>query len=317
MGTDDAYAASKKKKAKNITVSAVAVSENTIQLSWNKISKPYKGYAVFRDGVVVAHLGKKATSYTDTGLAAASAHSYQIKTYKVKKVKKKKKYTYKKKSNVASAVTYAPAPAPAAEPTPSQMETYNMTTAGGTAIYFNDSYDARLCKVSFSDSSVAYVKSYDFYDNNKLIRYLVVPYKNGETYMTITNEYTGQSKTVLLKINVPLCSVYSPYDLPYTIQYNNQTYTITVLQVGETYYSPTVYMDPNTEIVNVRIQGIVSEPYNVRLPIKFYDENGNLVGESTITSENDPAYMQGVFMRDATYAIKSGTTGRVQIRLGE
>lgn len=112
IGTDEVFAASKSKKAKKIALTATPVSENAIAIKWNKIKKPYKGYAVFRDGVPIAHLGKKATSYTDIGVVAGSTHSYQVKTYTVKKVKKNKKkvkkYTYKKKSNVATASTPFP-----------------------------------------------------------------------------------------------------------------------------------------------------------------------------------------------------------------
>ena len=114
LGDFDSYAASKKKKKapKNITVTVIAVNPNAVTLRWNKIKKPYKGYAVFRDGVAIAHFGKNTTMYCDA-VAAGSTHSYQIKSYKVKKVKKKKKYQYKKKSNVVSAST----PAPTVEPT--------------------------------------------------------------------------------------------------------------------------------------------------------------------------------------------------------
>ena len=118
IGTDEAYAASMKKAAKKIKVQVTSVSQNSATLRWNKIKKPYKGYAVFRNGEAIAYLGKKATSYTDTGIVAGTAYNYQIKTYKVKKVKKKKKYSYKKKSNVVSITT----PAAPTKPTPARLE---------------------------------------------------------------------------------------------------------------------------------------------------------------------------------------------------
>jgi hypothetical protein len=138
---------SEAKAAKKIYVSARATGYYTASISWNKISKPQSGYALFRDGVVIAHFGKKTTSYSDAGLAAGSYHTYQVKAYKKKTTKKKMwrnkytgelrkkrpkkgkkdwkkktiktvKYTYKKSSNVASVSTPAkPAStAPATKP---------------------------------------------------------------------------------------------------------------------------------------------------------------------------------------------------------
>ena len=130
-GELDVHAASKK-VAKKVTLQAAASGQDTVVLKWNKIKKPQKGYAVFRDGTPIAHVGKKLT-FTDTGLQAGSSHTYQIKLYKTKKVKmwynkatgnwQKKKpakknrgkskkvttYTYQKPSNAVS-VTTEPAP---------------------------------------------------------------------------------------------------------------------------------------------------------------------------------------------------------------
>ena len=138
-GDLDANAAVKKKKsktAKTITLYASATGQSTAYLSWNKIKKQQKGYAVFRNGVPIAHLGKRL-SFSDSGLSAGTAYTYQIKTYKTKKVKQwynkatgkwqkkkpKKKfrggskkivtYTYKKPSRPVTIVTAA-APQPAA-----------------------------------------------------------------------------------------------------------------------------------------------------------------------------------------------------------
>jgi hypothetical protein len=143
----DGGLSSEAKAAKKIYVSARATGYYTASISWNKISKPQSGYALFRDGVVIAHFGKKTTSYSDAGLAAGSYHTYQVKAYKKKTTKKKMwrnkytgelrkkrpkkgkkdwkkktiktvKYTYKKSSNVASVSTPAkPAStAPATKP---------------------------------------------------------------------------------------------------------------------------------------------------------------------------------------------------------
>lgn len=155
-GNLDASAMAKKKKkakvATKITLYASAYGQNGASLSWNKIKKPEKGYAVFRDGHPIAHLGKKKLSFTDSGLSAGSTHYYQIKVYKTKKVKQwynkktgtwqkkkpKKKdrgkrrtittYTYKRPSKYVYITTVAApkAATPAAKPT-------TPSTGGGTS----------------------------------------------------------------------------------------------------------------------------------------------------------------------------------------
>ena len=130
MGELESSAMAKKKAkvAKNVTVSASASGQTRAVIKWNKIKSPNNGYAVFRNGAVIAHMGKKY-AFTDTGLKAGTAYTYQIRTYKTKKVKQwynkatgkwqkkkpKKKwrgksrkvttYTYKKKSNVVTVRT--------------------------------------------------------------------------------------------------------------------------------------------------------------------------------------------------------------------
>ena len=84
-GELDVHAASKK-VAKKVMLQAAASGQDAVVLKWNKIKKPQKGYAVFRDGTPIAHVGKKRT-FTDTDLQAGSSHTYQIKVYKTKKVK--------------------------------------------------------------------------------------------------------------------------------------------------------------------------------------------------------------------------------------
>lgn len=74
-------------------LSASARGSHTVVLSWSKLSKKQKsgqkGITVFRDGYAIANISKKATSFTDTGLAAGTYHTYQVKTYKVKTKKTK------------------------------------------------------------------------------------------------------------------------------------------------------------------------------------------------------------------------------------
>ncbi len=85
--------------SKKITLKASASGQSQAVLTWNKISKPYNGYAVFRDGKPIKYLGKKTTKFTDRGLASGSLHKYQIKSYKkIKKYynSKKKKWVTKK-----------------------------------------------------------------------------------------------------------------------------------------------------------------------------------------------------------------------------
>lgn len=78
---------------KTLKLKASASGQTQAVLTWNKISKPYSGYAVFRDGRIVKYFGKGTTKFTDSGLASGSAHSYQIKSYK----KTKQYYNSKKK----------------------------------------------------------------------------------------------------------------------------------------------------------------------------------------------------------------------------
>ena len=134
-GNLEAIALTKKKLPKNITLYAAADGQTQVELKWNKIKSPSKGYAVFRNGQPVAHLNTKKIVFTDKNLEAGTSYTYQIKTYTKKTVKmwfnkktekwQKKKparkyrgkskkeavYTYKKKSNAVTIHTAA-APAP-------------------------------------------------------------------------------------------------------------------------------------------------------------------------------------------------------------
>lgn len=94
----------KKKLPKNITLTAAATSYTTVQLSWNKIRSPRKGYAVFRDGACIALLSKKKSSFNDS-VGAGTSHTYQIKVIKKKKKGKLKKAG--KKSNAVAVATPA------------------------------------------------------------------------------------------------------------------------------------------------------------------------------------------------------------------
>ena len=131
----EADALANKKVPKNITLYAVASGQTQVDLKWNKIKSPSKGYAVFRDGEAIAHYNTKKITFTDKGLEAGISYIYRIKTYTKKTVKmwfnkktekwqkkkpakkyrgkskKKVVYTYKKKSNAVTVQTAA-APAP-------------------------------------------------------------------------------------------------------------------------------------------------------------------------------------------------------------
>lgn len=78
---------------------ATASGTNAAVVSWSKLKKKNQkkinGIAVFRNGAVAGNVSKKATSFTDTGLADGTTYTYQIKTYK-KKVKKTKMWKNKK-----------------------------------------------------------------------------------------------------------------------------------------------------------------------------------------------------------------------------
>ena len=115
--------------AKNVTLRVTDIEYYYTSLRWNTIKSPNNGYAVFRDGKAIAHLGKKRVTYFDNKLVAGTTHTYQIKTYVAKKRtqwynKRTKKwqnskpakkyrgksrtyyaYSYKKKSNAVRITT--------------------------------------------------------------------------------------------------------------------------------------------------------------------------------------------------------------------
>ena len=84
VNTVPAFAASKS----NLNLSAKATGQHTVALKWNKVSKAYNGYAIFRNGEVIKYGNSKTLKFTDSKLKAGTKYTYQVKTYKVKKVKK-------------------------------------------------------------------------------------------------------------------------------------------------------------------------------------------------------------------------------------
>ena len=122
------------------TLTATAKSTSKVALKWSKTtvkSSQYSGYAVYRGGKMIKRVGKKTTSYTDSGLKANTSYKYVIKTYKVKKVtkwynKKTKKWQTKKpkkkyrgKSKTVKKYTYA-------NPSPSKtVKTKSKPATGG------------------------------------------------------------------------------------------------------------------------------------------------------------------------------------------
>ncbi len=76
-------AASGLPKVSSLSASA---GEDSVTLSWAKLGKKQlkkvKGIAIFRDGDLIGTVGKKATSFTDSGLWAGTDYSYSVKTYK-------------------------------------------------------------------------------------------------------------------------------------------------------------------------------------------------------------------------------------------
>lgn len=131
----DTHAAAKVKAPAKVTgASAKAAGETAVKVSWKKTKKS-SGYAIYRDGDLVAKVkGAKKTSYIDSGLDPGTKYSYQVrayKTYKAKswfnkktgkyqtkkpaksirgKAKKTTAYKYGKKSSVVSAKTSGAAP---------------------------------------------------------------------------------------------------------------------------------------------------------------------------------------------------------------
>ena len=115
--------------AKNVKLQLSDIDYNYVVLKWNKVKSPSSGYAVFRNGKAIAHLGTKKTSYYNKGLNPGTTYKYQIKTYKASKktqwynkktgkwqykrpakkyrggTRKVTNYSYKKKSNTLTVTT--------------------------------------------------------------------------------------------------------------------------------------------------------------------------------------------------------------------
>lgn len=80
--------------------SATATNHKTVCLKW-QWNPNVTGYQLFRDGKVVATLGKYTNLHYDTNLAASRSYSYKMRAYKNTKIKqyynsKKKKWQNKK-----------------------------------------------------------------------------------------------------------------------------------------------------------------------------------------------------------------------------
>ena len=240
-GELDVHAASKK-VAKKVMLQAAASGQDAVVLKWNKIKKPQKGYAVFRDGTPIAHVGKKRT-FTDTGLQAGSSHTYQIKVYKTQKVKmwynkatgkwQKKKpaknnrgkskkvttYTYRKPSN---AVNVRTEPGPVSSGTePDNTEPGNTEPPDTSSIpaptnlkYSNLSSSS--VTLSWTAASISGTPSYKLYrkdgnGNTKVTPVSTISAKDisvvaGTTYQYyVTTIYNGQEsvKSNMIMVKVP------------------------------------------------------------------------------------------------------------------
>ena len=177
--TATSYAASKK-VAKKITLSAHAKGQSSVHLSWNKIKKPQKGYAVFRDGKCIVRLSKKRTSFSDKGLAPGSSHKYQIKVWKKKG--KKAKFKYSKASNSVSVMTVkkpTPVNAPANQP-----ETTNNDYSGPSILEGTSTNE--LCRSEwlalYDDGHVRILKDNVIYQENSEELVLFEKGRNGSVH---------------------------------------------------------------------------------------------------------------------------------------
>ena len=259
-GDLDANAAVKKKKsktAKTITLYASATGQSTAYLSWNKIKKQQKGYAVFRNGVPIAHLGKRL-SFSDSGLSAGTAYTYQIKTYKTKKVKQwynkatgkwqkkkpKKKfrggskkivtYTYKKPSRP---VTIRTAAAPKPQPQPSsssggtsstiQDNDNGLATPTGVKAEVNDGY------IRITWNAVSGATGYKLYRQ--------VDGKTSSTSVSknrVKDTYVTDGKTYIYSVKAVKNGTYSAESNRVTVKYGSGSST-----------QPSTPSDDNTETV--------------------------------------------------------------------
>jgi len=80
-------------------LSATAVSQTQINLSWSDNSNNEDGFKVYRNGSYLASVGANVTSYQDTGLSCGTSYSYFVKAYNAG--------GESSSSNTTSATTYA------------------------------------------------------------------------------------------------------------------------------------------------------------------------------------------------------------------
>ena len=76
-------------------------SSGNVKLTWTKVKKDTKGYAIYRNGKRIARVGKSKTSYTDKTVKNNKTYKYYVKAYNKTKAKrwynkKTKKYQKKK-----------------------------------------------------------------------------------------------------------------------------------------------------------------------------------------------------------------------------
>ena len=63
-------------------LSATAVSQTQINLTWDDNSDNEEGYTIYRNGVQVGQVGTNIQSYQDTGLSEHTAYSYYVKAFR-------------------------------------------------------------------------------------------------------------------------------------------------------------------------------------------------------------------------------------------
>lgn len=300
INTDAVYAASKKKIHVKKTSVSLDVGKTYQQKLIDKKGKTIKAKKVKwkSKNVRVAKINKKGKiTAVNTGTAKMTA-KYKGKTYK---------FTVRVQSNKSSNQT----------PPNNQIQSYLIDRPTGILLDFTDSIDVKLFEVSFSDPTIAKVAKEEVYNNNKLIRYKVVPLKNGITHMTVVNTYTGVQYIISLTVAVPMCTVYYPHSLPTTVTYSDKTIIIDDLMIQDTYYAWDYSGDYQRVrfSMNAYIKTYYGSEYigSYKIPIRFYDEKGNLIKTDTYEDYVSETPNWGL----SNHLLPYGTTGRVRMEIGD
>jgi len=149
-------------------LSATAVSQTQINLSWSDNANNEDGFKIYRNGSYLASVGANVSSYQDTGLSCGTSYSYFVKAYNAG--------GESNSSNTASATTYACSPTAPNPPSNLSATAVSQTQINlswsdnannehGFKVYRNGSYLASVGAnvTSYQDTGLSCGTSYSYY----------------------------------------------------------------------------------------------------------------------------------------------------------